>query len=741
VSHVSTLDPHETARLTEFARACKAAARAVVLYPDGHPAITSTLARIADVTSPGRLPASMRVRVLADSLLVDDRAPARPDASLAELAALLHAHLIGELVVHPGGNVAAWCSFLQLLGQAPDAVRAKGGIGALWAASGGPHVEVREIDFSEVLRERTGGLPAAWEDVVKNCLHGDVPDLKEDVVRALIEAGGDAGQLATLARTIETRSSDAGSSIGTRTAAVLRLLSGIVTATERQEPERLDVALDTMAAALGELSPEMIVSLAAARRQGHNDTATLVDKVIARVPDGSVAQLVARHALDSGTPIERVAQAFHALVRDSEQQERLLALAHDQAAASPLGATDHFEQAWDQVAQKLLTSYTDEQYVSDDYGHELSVARTRAITVEDLDEDPPERLTAWRETVATSELRRLDLALVLDLLRIEDDEERRANLVGPVVALVEDLSLVGDFEAAQELLTAIVSEGRPLAAAPRGKTARSAVDRMIAGPLLRHVAAHLDGIDDTQFERVKTMCTLLGEPLVRPLAEMIATEERSRSRERLMTLLVAFGAAGRKEVERLKSSSNPAVRRAAVYLLREFGGSEALPELAELLSDSEPHVRRDAVRAILRIGTDHAYRVLEQALTRGTEESRELIMQALSGVRDERAAPLFAYFLRHVDHRGSLRTVYLHAIESLGALKDPQGVPALKDALYRGEWWAPRRTAQLRGAAGAALARIGTSDAQAVLQEAIKTGPRGVRAAAARSARNESRIA
>jgi hypothetical protein len=32
----------ETARLTDFARACKAAARAVVLYPGGHPAIAAT---------------------------------------------------------------------------------------------------------------------------------------------------------------------------------------------------------------------------------------------------------------------------------------------------------------------------------------------------------------------------------------------------------------------------------------------------------------------------------------------------------------------------------------------------------------------------------------------------------------------------------------------------------------------------------------------------------------------------
>jgi PBS lyase HEAT-like repeat. len=72
----------------------------------------------------------------------------------------------------------------------------------------------------------------------------------------------------------------------------------------------------------------------------------------------------------------------------------------------------------------------------------------------------------------------------------------------------------------------------------------------------------------------------------------------------------------------------------------------------------------------------------------------------------------------------------VRAIESLGALRDPAGVAPLRDALYKGEWWAPRRTAGLRTTAAAALARIGTADALAVLDQAVAEGSRGVRSAA-----------
>ena len=105
-------------------------------------------------------------------------------------------------------------------------------------------------------------------------------------------------------------------------------------------------------------------------------------------------------------------------------------------------------------------------------------------------------------------------------------------------------------------------------------------------------------------------------------------------------------------------------------------------------------------------------------------------MQSLSVMRDERATPLFAYILRHIDHRGATAPVYLRAIESLGAQRDPEAIAPLKEALYKGEWWAPWRTSSLRAAAAGALARIGTPEAVAALEDAAATGSRGVRHAA-----------
>src|SRR3954462_12004293 len=126
------LAPDEGARLIEFARACKAAARAVTLYPDGHPAIAAPLGRVAQVTSPASLPSPLDITVLPDTLMIDNRTLPRPEAAVTELAALLHDHLIGERVVTPGGDVDAGRTFLRLLGRSKDAIRSEGGIARVW---------------------------------------------------------------------------------------------------------------------------------------------------------------------------------------------------------------------------------------------------------------------------------------------------------------------------------------------------------------------------------------------------------------------------------------------------------------------------------------------------------------------------------------------------------------------------------------------------------------------------------
>src|SRR5436190_7674442 len=110
-----SLDLDSTAKLTEFARACKAAARAVTLYPSSHPAIRASLSRLVDTA--GRITAQgpVTLGVLPDNLLLGGSGSQKPDQAVRETGALLHDHMIGMLTMHSSPNLEGWLPFLQLL--------------------------------------------------------------------------------------------------------------------------------------------------------------------------------------------------------------------------------------------------------------------------------------------------------------------------------------------------------------------------------------------------------------------------------------------------------------------------------------------------------------------------------------------------------------------------------------------------------------------------------------------------
>jgi HEAT repeat protein len=293
---------------------------------------------------------------------------------------------------------------------------------------------------------------------------------------------------------------------------------------------------------------------------------------------------------------------------------------------------------------------------------------------------------------------------------------------------IEHLALIGNIRYAQQILDAVVGaadEGQPFA-----ESARGALERLRSGQLMKNVVLFIRQAEENELAEVSTFCRTLGRDVIGALAEALASEQTSGTVRRLRDVLLSFGAAGRAYADDLRTSPNPAVRRAAIELLRAFGGADALPQLAVLLEDTEPSVQRDALRAIVQIGTDEAYATLHQALTSGTAGTREAMIHVLASSRDERAGPLLAYILEHTRSRASLESVCVSAIEGLGKVGGAASVVALREVLYRRGWWAPFRAGRLRAAAAHALRVNGSALASETLERAASEGPRRARRAA-----------
>jgi HEAT repeat protein len=712
-------------KLADFARACKAALRAVSLYPGGHPAITATLGKLSEITVVLTAAGPFTLEVRPHTIHVAEAAPAKPDSAIVELSDLLRRQLVGKLTINAGANAESWRTLLLLLSRPAEEVRADGGIASLWATAGGPSLEIVEIDYAEVLREKQGDEEAA-DRLIAAALKGTPLELDDASMRTLLEMVGDPVRLAALMQALEKKTENTPGAV--RVGAFLNLLRGLAEYVGKTNPAQLDQTLRQVGQVAGRLSAEAMLELLLrrAKPEAMAGSVDVVNAMVTRMSDGAVAQFVSNSVIAERGATDRLAQAFHAIVPEVDRQRQLLALAESDVAASELGQEAAFQELWEKV-EAMLTSYSDEQFVSEAYARELSTARARAIDVEATSDDPPERIAAWVATVADAELRTLDIMLLVNLLEIEQEGPRWRDVAETAIGHAEDLVRVGYFDQALQLADTVSNEGERVE--NRREGARSVLERLARGAMIRHAARQLRTADDGMYERFKQLAHRIGPAVIPPLAEALSVEQDARSRRRLRDILVQFGAAGRESVQQLMNAANWEVRRTAAFLLREFGGAEGLRELQPLLTDTEPLVQREAIQALMLNGTDAASQILLQALTQTSGRPRETLIGELAGMRDERAGPLFCYLVRHLD-RKAFASLYVGALDALGSFGGPDAVEALKDALQHGDWKAPLRTRRARASAARALRRIGTGPAVTALREASARGPRGVRSAA-----------
>jgi hypothetical protein len=723
------LSVEQSVLLAEFARACRVAARSVSLYPATHPSIQAALTRV--ITAAGRLITGddVQITVFPDTLAIDGRAPAKPDAAIVELAALMHDRVIGAFRMERGADVHDWHALLLLVARPPEELMAEGGIGKAWTAAGRGHFAITEIDYAEVLRERAGGDGGQWDAIIAHCLQGAAGPLDEAGLAVLLETLGNAKRFSEFLEQLQTAATNGDLTMGAKAAALLRLIEQLLQATaQRPKAEGEDAVLQTAADAMSRVTPDMLLAVIRQTMSPDPAQAQVATAVVNRIKDQTVASFVATAVVADRGASERLAQAFEALVPEMDRKDRLLDVAKDEVAESPLGQEAGFEGLW-QSARQMLTSYSDRHYVSDDYARELSKARTHAIDVERVSDDPPERIQSWLSTVADSVIKELDLRLLHDLLKVENQPAPWGEVAGTAIGELDRRLQAGKLDEARRLAQRIIRETEPGGREALRAAADAALESLVSGPFVRHVVGRFRTSEDAEVETLTRLCQSIGPRIIKPLAQALATEENMRAIRHVRDLLVGFGAVGRESVEQLKLSPNPAVRRTAIDLLRMFGGAEALAELATMLEDRDPQVKREAIRALVRIGTDDALVLLRRELT--ADATRMTVLQEIIGPRDERVVPLLCVVLNEFPPRGPLVEVHAQVMDALGALGDhEESAAALRAALYRGEWWAPYRTAALRRAAAAALRRIGSPATLGILEEAARTGSRGVRKAA-----------
>lgn len=710
-----TLPPDLSRKVIEFARACRAAARAVSLYPAGHRTVEDAVARVAEVARQAAGDNGLAVDVMPGDLRVAGLSPDRDDSGVRELSAMLHAQQIGGITLHATADRESWHTLLGLLGRPPEDNRRDGGLALLWKTAGGPSIELHAIDYAALLREGHGGSLAR---LLKAANDGALAAISLDDLEAIIAA-------VEARRTGQAVAEDSDEAAGR---AIARLGALVLERGGTTDPARIETALARLAQLTERLSAEGMCGLVAARGAagtggaGGGGDADGAEAVLAHLDANGKARFVATALTMEGSATARLREAFEALV-PADDRRRIASIADEMLpdAGAPPAELPRLRQELD----NMVVSYDDSRFVGSSYARELTRARGRAEDLETARPDPADRVDQWLSSVSDSALRGLDLQVLTDLLAIDQDPGQFAIIAQQAATRIEELVRVGFIEPALALEGAI--ETARAAGGARADAAEAALARLRGGSLVRDLMPLVRRASPDDIDRITALLARLGPAIAPALASTLAREADPAARERLRSVLAGFGDAGEQAVRALLASDSAETRRNAALLLRDFSGAASVDVLERLLGDSDLRVRREALRALAVVEDPKAHERILRTLETVPADTQRALLDELGLVRDIRVSPLLALLaLRWRERRmteASMRAVRL--IGMLGSAVTHDALDALARLLDAAQWWSPRRARLVREHAADALAAVGTPEARAALEAAVARGAKG----------------
>jgi HEAT repeat protein len=723
---VSRLSPELAESVTQLARTLVAAARNWTLYPQDHPAVRASFERLSYAIQAAATGAMFSMGITPDALLIEGH-PVPNSPQVVEAARLLHERDLLQLTFSGVVPPEAVSRMLDLLTMDGRALREAGGPEALWRTTGHQSIMLEQIDYVRVLEDKDEAHGQRLDDVWKSIVHSIVfgqKSLDDLAQQRLLAMAGDPAHIGELAMAVMAPkcAADGAPMITTQAATVLaafRHLAGIVAV---KASEQSAETMRNIATAAASLDPHVVMQMMQAE-DDPADGVQIVQGLAAAFDDTKVAQLLATALAADGHVTDRLAEVFDTIAPDADRKARVLAMTRTMLSERSFGQSRQFMAIWSSM-EELLISYNDKPFTSHSYRAQLDGAAARAIDV--ARRDLPEEMPEWVETLGQENVRKLSVILIVDLLRLERDTARAAEIANDMTALAEDLLMSGDYDDARTVARALSETAANEKSAARA-ACREAMDSLAHSAALHETVAILGQLDPDPLAIFAEICRLLGPSVVDTLMMTLTMPDRSLALERGSEIILSFGAPAVHRLAPLVDHERVAVQCNVAGVLGRIGAPEAVPLLQPLLRRNDPGLTRQAIHALANINDPSSARAIQTVLRSATGEQRRVVMEALVFKRDARVVPMLVRILEESEPLGKDYTVVLDTLTALKVVHADTAVRPIDAIMRRRRWFARARIRALKQTSVEALASIGTEASRRALAQAAKDGDRTLR--------------
>jgi hypothetical protein len=712
--------------VTSLARSLAAASRNWTLYPADHPAVRASFERLAEAIRDATNGAVFSFAITPDTLVIES-CPVPDNPAVLEAARLLHDRDLLRLTFSGHVPAEAVSKLLHLLTLDRTTLRSRGGPEGVWRENGDVSISLEQIDYAHVLEDKDLHVERTQDDVWKSIVQSIATGEKviDDVgQQRLLAIAGDAGQIGELANAILATkcTADGAPMITAQAAAVLAAFRHLATIVSVKAADRTEQTLRNFASAALALNTHVVLEMLQTD-DDPSDATHVVRGLTAAFDDMKVAQLLATALSAEGQASGRLAAIFDTIAPDAERKERVLTMTRTLLSESSFGQSGQFKAIWTSM-EELLISYNEQPFVAQHYRRQLDGAATRAerMAVNDLPQEMPE----WANSLGQQNVRRLSVVLIIDLLTLETDAARAAEIADDMTALAEDLLMAADYADARDVARALnAAANNPAFVAPGA--CREALSRLAGSAAMYEAVAIIGDIDQEHLHAFTDICRLVGVPVIDALGMVLRIQERTAARVRASNIIVGFGPPAVLRLAPFIDDERTYVQCHAAELLGRIASPEAVPLLQPLLRRNDPNVTRVAISALANINDPAAARAIHTVLRSATGDQRRAVIDALVAGRDARVVPMLVRILDESEPLGRDHLVVLDTLSALKLVHTDTAVRPIGRVAQRRRWFARSKNRALKHTAVETLASIGTEESRKELAKVAVQGDRVLR--------------
>jgi len=305
--------------------------------------------------------------------------------------------------------------------------------------------------------------------------------------------------------------------------------------------------------------------------------------------------------------------------------------------------------------------------------------------------------------------------VIMALVSLAGMDARHVQFASTMAQLEDSLEVLierGEYDVAADAADALTAASQnELLDSAQQERLRKAISRFSKPGDLKAIAhaLRLYKPGSAEYDASRRLLTVMGSAAVEPMLEQLAQETDMAARKQLVDLLSRMALQFISEFGRHVSDPRWFVVRNVVSILGSTKASAVLPYLERTVRHPEPRVRREVLRALSGISDRMAHQMLISMLDDDDAQNVQLAARYLGAAGATAAAPALEQVARG-EGRGNRETgPRVEAIEALGRMRAKESLPSLEALAGKRSLLGAAKARELRAAAEAAIARIGST--------------------------------